>query len=221
MATSEKKTLIQCDFDGTITEDDVSFLIYDVFGDKEDWRRCLEQYRAGTLTVNDFNKRAFSCVHAGKAELLKLVLKSGRVAIKPGFSELVDYCTGIGIEFTIVSNGLDFYIEAILDDLGLSQVPYYSATSRFENGCIDVDYIGPKGDKMETGFKEAYAELFLGQGYRVFYIGNGFSDYPAASRCQHIFATSELVECCERNGAAYTPFTDLNDVVSGLKNLEG
>ena len=38
------KTLIQCDFDGTVTEEDVSFFLLDAFA-QGDWRALLREYK--------------------------------------------------------------------------------------------------------------------------------------------------------------------------------
>ncbi|MBI2979758.1 MAG: hypothetical protein HYY41_02890 [Chloroflexi bacterium] len=57
------KTLVQCDFDGTITEEDVSFMLLDAFADG-DWRRRLKEYEAGRISVGRFNTEAFSMVKA-------------------------------------------------------------------------------------------------------------------------------------------------------------
>ena len=57
------KTLIQCDFDGTITRKDASFLILDTFGSKN-WGRWFQEYREGKISVGRFNTMAFATVKA-------------------------------------------------------------------------------------------------------------------------------------------------------------
>ena len=57
------KTLVQCDFDGTITEEDMGFLLLDSFASK-DWRRLLTEYREGRMSVGRFNTKAFAMVKA-------------------------------------------------------------------------------------------------------------------------------------------------------------
>jgi len=47
------KILIQSDFDGTLTQEDTSFLILDKFA-KGDWRKILEEYRSGKISVGQF-----------------------------------------------------------------------------------------------------------------------------------------------------------------------
>jgi len=55
------KTVVQCDFDGTITEEDVSYLLLDNFAGDE-WRQILEEYMGGKMPVGAFNKRVFAMI---------------------------------------------------------------------------------------------------------------------------------------------------------------
>lgn len=213
------KTMIQCDFDGTITDKDVSFFLLDAFADG-DWRQLLEEYKKGKISVGAFNRRAFAMVKADKQTLLEFVLKSHKVKIRPGIQELLDYCSGKDFRFVIVSNGLVFYIEAILANMGLNNVEVFSARSWFSPEGMQVKYIGPDGSHLEDSFKETYIKLFVKEGYRVVYAGNGVSDIYPARRAYHVFATGELLELCRETNLNCTPFDDLNDVVKGLELLQ-
>ncbi len=210
------KTLVQCDFDGTITEEDMGFLLLDSFASK-DWRRLLTEYREDRMSVGRFNTRAFALVKADRQTLLKFV--RSKVKIRAGFHELLAYCRRKGFRFVIVSNGLVFYIEAILRDTGVDNIDILAAKADFTSNGIDTKYIGPGGNLLQDGFKEAYIRLFLRKGYRVVYIGNGISDTSPAKQAYHIFATGELLACCKQTNLNCTPFVGLNDVVRGLKLL--
>ena len=212
------KTMVQCDFDGTITEEDVSFLILEAFADG-DWKQLLEEYRAGRISVGAFNTRAFAMVKADRRDLLECLFRSGRVIVRPGFQELLSYCFQKDIRFVIVSNGLSFYIEAILGDVGIDNIEVFAAQSRFNPAGMEVKYIGPDGGKLEDSFKETYTELFIQRGYRVAYVGNGVSDIYPARRAHHVFATGDLLDCCRETNLDCTPFDDLNNVVRGLELL--
>jgi 2-hydroxy-3-keto-5-methylthiopentenyl-1-phosphate phosphatase len=210
------KTLVQCDFDGTITQEDVSFLILDAFASR-DWRQLLTQYREGKISVGYFNMKAFAMVKADKQTLLQFV--KSKAKIRAGFHELLAYCHRKGFEFVIVSNGLDFYIETILRDIGMDNIEVFAAQTQFSPSGIDVRYIGPDGNQLEDNFKEAYVRLFLGRGYRLIYAGNGISDLSPARQAHHIFATGELLTYCKEMNLNCTPFIDLNDIIRGLEFL--
>jgi len=210
------KTLVQCDFDGTITEEDMGYLLLDSFA-SEDWRRLLTEYRQGRMSVGYFNTKSFATVKADRQTLLKFV--RSKVKIRAGFHELLAYCRRKGFRFVIVSNGLVFYIEAILRHVGIDNIDILAAQANFTPKGIDTKYIGPEGNQIQDGFKEAYTRLFLSRGYRIVYVGNGASDIPSAKQAHHIFARGELLTHCKQTNINSTPFVDLNDVVSGLELL--
>jgi 2-hydroxy-3-keto-5-methylthiopentenyl-1-phosphate phosphatase len=208
--------IIQIDFDGTITEDDVSFVLLDTFA-QGDWRKLFQQYRENKISVGDFNTRAFAMVKASSEELLQVA--RDKVKLRGGLHNLVAYCQERGFRLVIVSNGLDFYIKSILEDVGLGNIEVHAAQTRFNADGLEVQYIGPEGNLLNSGFKEAYTRLFLKQGYRVVCVGNGPSDIFPASLAQYVFARDGLLESCREKRLKCKSFNDLNDVVRGLKLL--
>jgi len=208
--------IVQCDFDGTITEEDVSFNLLDTFA-QGDWRKWFQQYRENKISVGDFNARAFATVKAGREELME-VAKS-KVRLRDGLHELVTYCQRRGFRLVIVSNGLDFYITSILADAGLGDIEVHAAQTRFHPGGLKVQYIGPDGSPLDSDFKVAYTRAFLKQGYRVVCVGNGPSDIFPASLAYHVFARDGLLDCCRERNLQCQPFDDLNDVIRGLELL--
>jgi len=218
MSLTKAKTLVQCDFDNTIAEEDVSFMILDAFSDG-DWRQYLKLYREHKISVGVFSSQAFGLVKADKQTMLDFLLKKNVVKIRDGFKELLDYCARRGFRFVIVSNGLRFYIEAILENLGIDNVEVFAAETEFHPEGLEVKYFGPEGRQLQDNFKKSYVELFLSQGYRVIYIGDGYSDIIPASLADHVFARDDLLTDCRKKDCKYTPFDDLNDVVKGLGSL--
>jgi len=210
-----RKTLVQCDFDGTITEEDVSFMMLDAFAGGN-WRQLFRDYEEARITVGDFNTKAFSMVKADRESLLGVVM--GKVKVRPGFHELLAYCRRKGFRFVIVSNGLDFYIDNILTNIGMADLEVFAAQTRFNPEGLKVQYIGPDGSYLDTDFKVAYVNSFLNEGYRIIYMGNGTSDFPPAQKSYHVFATGALLEHCKEANLSCTPFTDFNEVVKVLES---
>lgn len=210
------RTLVQCDFDGTITEEDVSFLMLDAFADG-DWRQLLREYQEGRISVGRFNMDAFAMVRADREGLLKVARST--MKLRSGFHELVACCRRRDFRFVVVSNGLDFYIEEILADIGLTDIEIFAAQTHFDRGGLKVQYIGPDGGQLDDKFKGAYVNMFLGEGYRVVYVGNGTSDIAPAKQCHHIFATGALLAHCKQTNLDCTSFTDFSEVVSVLESL--
>ena len=208
--------IIQCDFDGTITEEDVSFMLLDAFA-QGDWRKIFQEYRENKISVGEFNTRAFGMVKATRKELVEIT--RSKAELRDGLYELVNYCRGRGFRFVVVSNGLDFYIKSILKAADLGDIEVYAARTRFYSNGLKVQYIAPDGTPLMSDFKEAYVRAFLKQGYRVAYVGNGPSDIAPAALAHHIFARDGLLDGCREINLECTPFADLNDIVRGLKSL--
>lgn len=204
------KTLVQCDFDGTVTEEDVSFFLLDAFA-QGDWRRLLREYKEHRISVGEFNTKAFAMVKDDKPTLLEEL--KGKVKVRSGLHELVNYCLKKGFRLVIVSNGLDFYIKAVLKDLGLDSIEVHAAQASFHPEGMKVKYVGPDGKILEDDFKEAYIKSFLKLGYKVIYVGNGDSDFAPAKYAHHVFATGELLAYCRENNLNYKPFENFLDIV--------
>lgn len=213
------KLALQCDFDGTITEEDVSFLLLDTFvGDK--WREMLSEYTSGKIPVGAFNKKVFSLVTADEKTQLDVIFNSDRVKIRPGLKELVAYCKDKGHRLLIVSNGLIFYIRALLKSLDLDDVEVFAASNEFHPGGMKVSYISPDGRELDAGFKEAYTHLLRQQGFDVAYVGNGVSDIFSSRIASKVFATGDLLRKCKEENLACVPFDDLFDVIRGLEEIQ-
>lgn len=210
------KTLVQCDFDGTITEEDVSFSILDAFANG-DWRQLLAEYQEGRISVGRFNQKAFAMVRASEDATIELAKRKAKT--RDGFEELVNRCRTNGFRLVIVSNGLDFYIREILQDVGINGIEVFAARTEFRPEGMRVQYLDPNGNQLDEGFKEAYTKLFLAEGYRVMYVGNGVSDVGPAQLAHHVFACGELLRLCKEADIPCTPFVDFNDVVKCLETL--
>ncbi|MGA8849413.1 MAG: MtnX-like HAD-IB family phosphatase [Dehalococcoidia bacterium] len=210
------KILVQCDFDGTVTEEDASFFLLDTFA-QGDWRRLLREYKEHRMSVGEFNTKAFAMVKADKPTLLGAL--KGEVKVRDGFHELVNYCLKKGFKLVIVSNGLDFYIKAVLKDLRLENIEVHAAQASFHPEGMKVQYVGPDGKRLDDGVKEAYIKSFLKLGYRVIYIGNGDSDVAPAKYAHHVFATGDLLAYCRENNLDYKPFENFSDVVRDLEQM--
>jgi len=210
------KTLVQCDFDGTITEEDTSFFLLDAFA-QGDWRRLLREYKEHRISVGEFNTKAFSMIRADKPTLVKAL--EDKIKVRAGFHELVNYCQRRDFRLVIVSNGLDFYIEATLKGLGLNNLEVHAARASFYPEGMEVQYVGPDGKRLEDGFKEAYIQSFLKLGYRVIYVGNGDSDFAPAKYAHLVFATGELLAYCRENKLNYKSFENFTDVVRDIDLL--
>lgn len=213
-----QKIAVQIDFDGTVTEEDVSFLLLDTYVGGE-WRKHLDEYSSGDITVGTFNKKVFGMMKADRKTMTDFVLSSPRVKIRPGFKELIAYCRKQGYKTVIVSNGLKFYIEALLKRQGIKGLEIHAAENVFFKGSVDVNYLGPDGKEVDAGFKEAYTKELCKQGYDVIYIGNGTSDIYPARLAKNVFACEDLLVKCQKDKLTHYPFKDFFEVIEQMEKL--
>jgi len=214
-----QKTLGQCDFDGTVTIGDVSYILLDAFA-SGDWRYWDKKYTAGEVSVGRFSTEVFSMITADRQTMLDYI--KGRVVIRPGFDEFAALCRRRDFRLVIVSNGLEFYIEQVLKDIGLPDLEVHAADTHFYPDGLRVEYIGPDGTVVDSGFKDVFTRLFLADGYRVIYIGDGRSDFEPAQRCHTIFAAADagsLLSYCRRENVECQPYTSFHDIINVLETL--
>ena len=216
---SSGRTVVQCDFDGTVTIGDVGFMLLDGFA-SGDWRQWEQKYADGEISVGRFNTEVFSMVTADRQAMLDYI--KGKVTIRPGFSDFVTLCQQKAFRLVIVSNGLIFYIEKVLEDIGLTALEVYAADTDFRPDGLRVKYTAPDGSAVDSGPKNAYTDFFLADGYRVIYIGDGRSDFLPAQRCNTIFAAADaggLLPLCRRENVRCHPYTSFHDIINVMETL--
>lgn len=213
------KTAVQLDFDGTVTEEDISFLLLDKYANG-DWRNYLAEYTAGKNTVGAFSKKVFGMITADEKTLTDFVLNSPKSKPRRGLWDLMDYCNRKGIKVVIVSNGLRFYIEAILNKKGIKNVEVHAAESVFSPSGMKVRYIGPDGKEIDDGFKEAYTDMLCQQGYQIVYVGDGNSDIYSARKAKYVCATGTLLKRCQQEDLYWYPFEDFLDVERVVRRMD-
>jgi 2-hydroxy-3-keto-5-methylthiopentenyl-1-phosphate phosphatase len=209
------ETLIQCDFDDTVTYKDMSFLLLDAFSGFE-WHDYLEKYQDGEMSVGEFNRLSFSMVKASRREMLDYI--KDKVRLRTGFPAFVRLCRDKGFRLVIVSNGLDFYVAEILNGLGLRNIEHHAAETKFDPAGLKVRYVGADGTVLDKDFKLSWTSKFLSEGYHVVYIGDGNSDFVPAQKCHYIFATDSLLKHCQRNNIVCTPFNDFHDIIKVIES---
>ena len=111
-------------------------------------------------------------------------------------------------------------MQALLDGSGQSQMPVYAVVAKFDgNGSIvgyGYDFTYP--DAPERGNSKALlVRRFQQQGYHVFYMGDGSSDFEAGEVADTVFAHRQMAAMCEDAGVPFTLFTDFGPVLAAVR----
>ena len=208
--------LVQCDFDDTVTDGNVSEAIREVFA-LDEWRSMEREFLDGKLSVEESNIRQYPLVRATRKEIEDFVV--GNVVMRFGFEQFVEYCLAVEIRLVIVSSGLDMYIEPALDLLGYDHIEVYSAKAEVTQNGVAVSYTDPAGRPLTQGFKESYLRHFKEQGHTVIYVGDGQSDIAAATEADFAIARAGLETHLREAGLPHQSFESFEDIAKHVDKI--
>jgi len=210
--------VLLCDFDGTIIDIDTLRFLLGKFS-KGNWRTIIKQYEQGEITIEECLRILWSKIHITKHVILRELEKAA--SIRPNFNNLIKYCRLHDIPFIICSAGLDFIISHLLDLTGYRhQIKIVTLKTKYQNNRIMITF--PKLlDNTSIDFKEDLVKYYKRNGYTVFFIGDGISDYNAALKADFSFTVkdSELTIFCKKRGIPHQEINDFKDVIDVIQDI--
>jgi 2,3-diketo-5-methylthio-1-phosphopentane phosphatase/HAD superfamily hydrolase (TIGR01509 family) len=210
------KTLILCDFDGTITLRDMGYLLLNRFS-RGDWETIDREFREGKIGSKEAYSRIVKTLQGDEQAVLDFIRKHSH--IDPDFPSFYRYCREKGIDVKIVSDGLDFYIKTILEIHHLEDIPYYANEGHFskEEG---MDIVFPHFNE-ECGLcgtcKKRLVQTHRKDYDFILFVGNGISDRCGAREADFVFAKDSLYTYCIDQDVACHFYQGFQDVLSDLK----
>lgn len=210
---------IFCDFDGTIARRDVGYNFFRHFSDGEN-EKLIPDWIAGTLSTRDCLRQEAAMVTVNDGELDAFL---DDFVLDPGFPSFVKACGKKGIDLTVISDGLDFYIRHILKRNRLDHLPLITNIGRVVNGRVEVEF--PYENTRHDGcgvckgariaeYRDKHPHIAT-----VVYVGDGYSDKCAATEADVLFAKKDLKVYCDANQIAYYSFDTFEDVGRRLDEL--
>ena len=110
---------IQCDFDGTISLQDVTDTLLQRHG-MPGWEDLEEAWERGEIGSRECMSGQVALLDMSVAELREAL---EQVHVDPGFVRFVDQARQLGIGVQVVSDGLDYAIQVILAREGMGDLP--------------------------------------------------------------------------------------------------
>ncbi|MDI6779638.1 MAG: HAD-IB family phosphatase [Bacteroidota bacterium] len=190
------------DFDGTITKGDLGDLFFEIFGGKAALQ-AVKDYRSGLINaVECFTREADAYVMSAKGEAAEFI---DQQKIDPTFIDFVNFCNQHKddekqIKYFIVSDGLDYYIERILQNNSLQNIPYFSNRVTFIE-------------------RDNHILTLSGDDDIIVYIGEGYSDFCPVKFADIVFAKDELQTHCQRENISYNLYKNFKDVIVRLEEI--
>jgi len=209
---------IFCDFDGTISTRDIGYDLFDRYGEQEPW---ISRMLAREITLAEYWRGVIGTLREPLVpELLDRYLRE--IPIDSGFASLLELARAEEIPFTIVSDGLDLYIERYLQLHGLGGVEVianHAERDSAEHLHVSFPHAAEGCDCFSAACKRNIVLTRAAPGSRIIYIGDGISDYCPAEHADIIFAKHELAAYCNAHRLPHYPFKTLGDVERQLRLL--
>lgn len=202
-----------CDFDGTITTDDVTDLVLGQFALPE-WRDIEASWEAGLISSALCMQSQIRMIRAGQDEIDALLEQA---EIDPGFRDFKRFCDRSGIPVVIVSDGVDHFIRRVLALNGISDIKVVANRLVATDIGFDLDLSHGRADcRVASGVCKC--QVLEGAGPHV-YIGDGRSDFCAARKAAMVFAKDKLAAYCRREGIPHTLYDNFSDVLDTMTSL--
>jgi 2-hydroxy-3-keto-5-methylthiopentenyl-1-phosphate phosphatase len=211
------------DFDGTITWQDVGNAFFFRFVG-ERYEDLLKKYKEENIAAAEFFRGGVEAI--GKLNKQDATSFVRSLPIDESFKRFVDFCRLRGIEFHVVSDGLDFYIQEILSE------HRFVGISVFANKLEFVPASGDDHDHLRLSFPYSDAECrrcacckrnimltHAGEDDVIAYVGEGYSDRCPVQYADIVFAKDFLQTFCQEQNISYFLYDSFDDVVDRLESL--
>lgn len=208
---------ILCDFDGTVSVEDVIDSLLDRFG-RAGWEVLEMDWRAGRIGSRECMAGQVDLLQMSRAELDAHL---DGLWIDHAFPGFVAMAREKQVPIRVVSDGLDYAIHRILGRYGLDDLPLAANHLASATPPKQWQLSSPfRAEGCRSGTcKCACVEQARSSSGKTLLIGDGASDFCAADRVDFVFAKHRLIEHCRAAGIPYMPITGFEDAIDLLPRL--
>lgn len=210
---------ILCDFDGTIATEDVTDSLLARFADPE-WRAIEADWKAGLIGSRECMARQVALIRAAPDEIERHLAD---IEIERHFAGFVRLCQTLDVPLTIVSDGIDYAIRFLLSREGLGHISVISnrlERTSADTYCLRFPYANNSCTAGSGTCKCATRSLHTPP-RRALLIGDGASDFCAASEVDLVFAKDALLDHCRKVDAPHVACGNFAEAQSLLAALVG
>ena len=212
---------ILCDFDGTVTEHDNIIALMKEFAPPAAFEPLKKGVLDQSLSIQSGVGQMFRLLPSDRKQDYIDFLEQ-RAVIRPGFKTLLSFAKSNGIDFAIVSGGIDFFVQPILQEL-LTDEAIYCNGSDFSGETVRIEWphTCDAACNNQCGCcKTSITRKLKQDGDIIVAIGDSVTDFELAKQADHVYARDYLITLCEQHGIAYTPFETFYDIVDHLQTTE-
>ncbi|HSA05787.1 MAG TPA: MtnX-like HAD-IB family phosphatase [Candidatus Gastranaerophilales bacterium] len=219
MLKEDLSCVLVTDFDGTITKTDFFWEVVEKLLTKDDFQPWKD-YQAGKITHFEGLNRIFQKIRLDIEELHDFIYE---IPLEECFLNTINYCMEKNISVYIVSAGADYYINLILDQLGIKDSVNIIANESFYSSENGLQMIKLPEDSLfyshNYGIDKELVISFLKTKYKkVIFAGDGTPDFNAARHADVVFARGVLLELCRKNNIDAYELDSYRNILEYLKN---
>jgi 2-hydroxy-3-keto-5-methylthiopentenyl-1-phosphate phosphatase len=221
----EYRLKIFCDFDGTVTENDIWIsCLYKFVRDKKKFESIISDFEEMVIGAKECLTSLLPLIEDFSFEKFHEYLDEEK--IDPFFRDFIKFCEEENFPLTIVSGGFDYYIEYLLnrEDLNVNYcstklIWEKSNDSKIVLGC-EFTYDDEHCYWCETSKRNILINNTNDLDNEIsVYIGDGISDFCVANYADVVFAKGKLASYCWKNNITYFDYINFNDIIKKLKKL--
>jgi len=199
-----------CDFDGTISLNDVGNEFFTRFTNGKA-KKFVDLWKAGKIDSKEMYLHSVEQVNISLDQLSEFVNSQ---KIDPFFFDFVKLCETGSDQVSIVSDGMDFYIQPLLLRNELDYLTVYSNKLFWRNGKLKAEFPYYEWSCGKCANCKGYhLRLFKELGNELILIGDGLSDVCAVKEADIIFAKNDLAKYCVKNRIEFIEFQNFSDII--------
>ncbi|MCL1886699.1 MAG: MtnX-like HAD-IB family phosphatase [Betaproteobacteria bacterium] len=210
MYTQTNLPIILCDFDGTISHQDVTDTLLKHFG-MDGYLELEEDWKAGKIGSRICMREQIALLDMSPVELDDCLSK---IDIDPAFIKFAATAASLGIPLHIVSDGLDYAIHHILQRYRLPSIPVYANRLLYrgeKRWQLEFPYANANCEKGSGHCKCKHVSQRCPQSSSILYVGDSTSDFCVSGKVSHVLAKNKLIAYCLQNGISHTPIRHFDD----------
>jgi 2,3-diketo-5-methylthio-1-phosphopentane phosphatase len=216
--------IIFCDFDGTITQLDVTDEVLSQLAHPS-WREVEQEWVCGAIGSRECMERQLALVDTSPEELDALI---DAIPLDPDFAQFCRFVEKRKAPFYVVSDGFDYVIRRVLRRSGVggqlrNGTHLFASSLRIEGRRLvpSFPHSQPPCEHACATCKPAVMRR-LGRGrHPVIFIGDGLSDRFAVEAADVIFAKRQLHAHCRERGLACRHFETFAEIQAALEKMLG
>ncbi len=207
-----------CDFDGTITKEDVIDKLLLKFSSNHTLsQKYEEKWRRGEISSKECLINQVRTIEVTERQVRAFL---DEIEVESGFVSFARFLEREEIPFIILSDGFDLFIKEILKKHKISHYAVHSnrITNNDKIWQLHFPHEGSACKKCAHCKRETISK-YGSLNKKTVYIGDGLSDTHAVEFVDIIFAKGELADYCRKKHIQFTRFKDFFDIKDNLKRI--